>query len=165
MTKSILRYLCQIFGQPEKQGHALVAYGVLVILVLVIVVLPVKEYYQESRATYQQRHQLADWLIQQRPSLMAAAKSHRQSGKQPESNRDQRTLMRLISETAQAQNLKLSRLEQRQTNVTITLDKQPFSKILVWLNYLSEEHQIVIEQVSARYVTANQARATLTLTR
>ena len=162
MTKSILRYLCQIFGQPEKQGHALVAYGVLVILVLVIVVLPVKEYYQESRATYQQRHQLADWLIQQRPSLMAAAKSHRQSGKQPESNRDQRTLMRLISETAQAQNLKLSRLEQRQANVTVTLEKQQLSQIFVWLQDITHTHKVNVEQASVGYADTNKANATLT---
>lgn len=162
MSKSILRYYCQILGQPEKNRHALVAYSVIIIFLLIIVVMPLRKYYQDSQAVYKQRQQLADWLIQQRPSLMAAAKSHRQSGKQPESNRDQRTLMRLISETALTQNLILSRLEQRQANVTVTLEKQPLSKIMAWIQYLTEQHQIEIEQASVKYVGTNQASATLT---
>ncbi len=161
---SLRRYL-QLIRRPEKLAYTLIAYSSLTLLLMVILVFPLKDYQRESRENYRHQRDLEKWLLQNQSRLVTARDSYQQAKQDQPTNGDKRTLMRLVSEIAEKQRLKLSRLEQRQTNVTVTFEKQPLSRSLRWLQTLTEDHQVTIEQASLRYTDLGKVSATLTFSR
>lgn len=161
---SLRRYL-HFIRRPEKLAYALILYSSLTLLLMVVLVLPLKDYQRESRENYRHQRDLEKWLWQNQSRLVTARDSYQQAKQDQPAKGDKRTLMRLVSEIAETQNLKLSRLEQRQANVTVSLEKQPLSKSLKWLQKLAEDHQVNIEQVSLRYTDLGKVSATLTFSR
>ena len=162
MSRSTFRRYYQYFKAPVKNSHALVGYSIFIIIFTVLLVLPLKDSYRVNIESYQQQEELSKWLLRNQASLKKAKQSYHKKESQQNSADNKRKLMGLVSETAENLGLKLSRLEQHQANVTVTLEKQSLSHTFAWLQELTQDHHVYIEQATLNYADKNRASSILT---
>lgn len=161
--KDLLERYCHFFGRPQAQQGAVVSYSIATVVFSSIIIFLLQGFYLEAKKEYQAQVALIDWLNQNRAHLTRASRPD-QTANSGLIKKDNRTLVVLLSETAVDNKLALSRLEQRQSKVTVNLNEASFKGLITWLATLAD-HGVNLGQANISYIENNIANATLTFTK
>lgn len=109
---------------------------------------PITGFHAEARADHEQARELVAWMESNRPAIqqLSETRSNVQSTSQI---RDSRALMSLVTSSASESGIKLQRFEPSGENaIRLWLEDVPFNSVAAWLEQLTEEHGIVIDQAA-----------------
>jgi general secretion pathway protein M len=129
-------------------------------LIFVAVIQPAKSFYDREKLAYLNEVDLKNWLAEHRGELKRASALTRGDGSRT-TDKDQ--LLGLISRTAEAAKIELSRLEPSEGSVVISIDKASFSNMLGWLEILAAEHDVAVAELVVTRLDVNVASARLRL--
>ena len=161
MEALINRY-CRFLGQGVENRSAVISYTIAMMIVLLVAIFPLFNFYTKHKQDFVEQRDLAVWLQSQQQQLdMAAAYVEENQGGHLRI-KDDRTLVALLSESAEENGLLLAQLEQRQSSVTVRIENQSFSGAFNWLRYLVSEHDVIIDQAAMNYVDSDRMNARFT---
>ena len=158
MSTLIDKY-CRFLGQDSKNSSAVISYTFAVVLVLLVAILPLYDYFKVQREAYSQQADLAIWLESRQAQLERVAADV--DKRQPSDSEDKRTLLTLLSETAGEHQIVLAQIAQRQTSVNVTLENQSFVAVFNWLRQLTKEYDVAVDEVTMTQVEDDRVNGRL----
>ena len=151
---SILRTLTQRFQasgpgrwyrgrEPNEQRVVLALTGAALITVLWLGIWkPVSDWRSVEHNRYQNAQSLLDWMH----ANEARAREAAGSGASPGGNR---SVLPVITRSAEAQGIRLNRLQpESNAVVSVVIQAQPFNDVLGWLHQLQESSGVTIQRLS-----------------
>lgn len=160
--ESLINGYCRFLGQATENKAAVISYTVAVLVVLLVAILPLHNYYQAHKQDFIQQSELAIWLQSQHQQLdRAATYAKQEQAGILQDEADNRTLVVLLSETAGEAELLLARLEHRRPLVIVSIENQSFSDVFNWLRSLTDEYDVIVDQANMTYVAEDKVNARL----
>lgn len=150
-------------GRDQLALQALVT-ALVIFCLYALVWRPSVEYRERSEAAAGQAYSDLQWMVNnERQARQLARNSGQSSGSLPAGQ----SLLSLVSSSARGQGLTLQRFEPRgEDKVNVWLDKVEFNQLMKWLDGLSKQNGVRVEQISvdrAQEPGRVQARLSLTL--
>lgn len=136
---------------PRRDQQALMVLGIAIFLGILYFAIwqPAEAYHDQGVSKRENAQQLLAWLNSNRDSLDRLSGVAGQSSAAVDKPRDGRALMALVTRTAGESGLSLQRFEPTGENaIRVWLEKAPFSEVAGWLETLSVENGVEIEQAS-----------------
>lgn len=115
----------------------------LALLVYFLFFVPALNFYQEGRTRFLQARELEYWLVQNRAALQKSAVGRVTT---TDTRTPQRSLVTLVSETANAQSIRIDRIEPGANDVRVWADGVEFAALLRWLEDLRGGSGIVVQE-------------------
>ena len=169
-NQAVIRKLQVQYSQlPHRDQTAL---GWLVVALLAgflyfVLWLPAHDYHDRAQASRQNAAQLLAWMKGNEVSIQALAGASRVdagTANTIEKPADSRALMALVTRSAMESGLVLQRFEPGgDSSVRVWMDNVPFADVAFWLETLSAENGVVIDQAALEQ-TAEAGRVTARLT-
>ena len=129
------------YGREKNEQYIITGLALLVVLSLLWVVAwkPVADWRELASNRHQNAQQLFDWLRANEAAAKQAAATPVRS----------RSLTPIVTRTATAQELAVSRLQPESNGViSVVLQQQSFNKIISWIAQLEENNDVNIERAS-----------------
>ena len=127
--------------RPIILGLVLLVLG---LLVWSVVWKPVSDWREMEANRYQNAQGLWDWVQANESEARSKAGQAASSG-----GNAQRALLPLITRAANAQGLKLNRLQPECDGaVSVVVQAQSFNKLLIWLDQLNSVHNITVQRIA-----------------
>lgn len=150
---------CRLLGQPETQSNALIAYFISTLVIIILMLFPVRKYYENNKNNYLDQIRVSSWIkhnLENVPNKSTARKITQNNG----ASLSEKSLFSLISETS-VEGM-LSRIEQRGYTVAVSIDRARLTDLLNWLGDISNQHGIHIQNSAITYIEDDTINAQIT---
>ena len=145
----IMTRVCQFLGQPDNQKNAITVYFCSAIIMVIIMLFPIRHYYENNKKDYLEQRNISRWLSQHAEQLQLVSSSQHVSEKQPKTPAG-KSIFSIISETSKKD--MLSRIEQHGSTVVATAERVSLSDLLSWLSKISAQHGIGVQYTAIAYI-------------
>lgn len=150
---------CRLLGQPETQRNALIAYFISALVIIILMLFPVRKYYENNKNNYLDQIRVSSWIkhnLENIPNKSSEKKITKNSGV----SLSEKSLFSLISETSEEG--MLSRIEQRGYTVAVSIDRARLTDLLNWLDDISNQYGIEIQDSAITYIEGDTINAQIT---
>ncbi|WP_404362925.1 type II secretion system protein GspM [Marinobacter sp.] len=132
----------------DQQALTVMAIALLVGVLYFAVWRPVTAFHTEALADHEQARSLVSWMESNRNAIEQLAEN-RPSARNASQISDSRALMSAVTSSAGEAGIKLQRFEPSGENaIRLWLEDVPFNSVAAWLEQLTDEYGIVIDQAA-----------------
>lgn len=150
-TPSVKRLIAKYDHLPRRDQQALKLMVVAVAIALVYFAIwrPISHYHDDAEAARQNAANLLAWMQENRVTIRELAGTSGESAGNAQRPANGRELMATVTSTARESGLELQRFEPSGDNaIRIWMEDVPFTQAAAWLEGLSSNHGILIEQAA-----------------
>lgn len=147
---AVQKLVAQFDQLPRRDQQGLVIIGIALLLGLLYFAVwrPVTGFHAEALADHEQARSLVTWMESNRAAIQQLAEN-RPSARPATRISSSRELMSLVTSSASEAGIKLQRFEPSGENaIRLWLEDVPFNSVAAWLEQLTGEHGIVIDQAA-----------------
>ena len=148
---SVKRMITRYDHLPRRDQQALKLMILVVAVALIYFAIwqPVDQYHDQALSDRQNAEELLAWMHENRMAIRELAGNAGGAGDNAQKPADGRALMATVTSTAREAGLELQRFEPSGDNaIRVWLEDVPFTQAAAWLERLSSEHGILIEQAA-----------------
>lgn len=152
----IMTRVCQFLGQPENQKNAITVYFCSAIIMVIIMLFPIRHYYENNKKDYLEQRKISRWLNQHAAKLQQVSSNQNVSEKQLTMSTG-KSIFSIISDTSKKD--MLSRIEQHGSTVVATTERARLSDLLNWLSEISAQYGIDVQYTAFAYIEKDTVSA------